>query len=1137
MESRLIMEKFRIITLDAERMVTQEIRDEDLQQNPQTCNYEIQLRFDLSRYSADREIILHTDYQQTNALFWQLSTILRSEIKSEVERKKLDNDPEGILEHALVYIDFHSIFHREDFFDENRIAKRDTLSKEALLKNDKVVRAYKLIKMFDRGIELSFDGSIYHRFLPFDKSASMTRHSVISFINAELQKRVEPRLMLGMNLSDANIRVEASKYCSYRGLYLTTSTRVDSLKLNEETVVVLSDFIEHIPETDIYTAKLKLSKLKGAHESFDYWEFKKVQKLPKINLFDGEGLLSPDCASAINNYLKCLSKKNKYKFSSSFQIRLPFAKGVLHQVDYVKFFVEELGLPEDNLIVEDFFGIKRDLKKAQIILTRSMFKMSALLKDYCKALNLGDPMKFFFEQFVEYDHALYVVLTDANLQKPGHQEKLNHQFLSTLSLTPENFSALVNQQIKRIKDLPNTLRENFSTSDDDTRDRMFSVLASNDAFFKQNEVKNAVKSMQQNLAFDLGLGKIKVDGTNLWFSCDLLGLLLRIAAERMSGADAEKIKSLRKRTLQPQHFYMPDNKLSLKNNQPYVLLRNPHLSQNEQVLLRAYADDKSLYEKYFSHLKGVVMVSTKSIAALALGGADYDGDYVKIITEFSVIQAVKSLHTLKDGYYKRKLPVIEIPSIKSDISSPPSSVSFEMIVNTFNNQIGYISNLAVEFMSLATKVTTQDEKDKFLRNAAQCTILTGLDIDAAKSGRRPKSNIEELAKQIGKERCVFLDCKDKLEKLKGLQFFTPRVEDDKGKLKLYPRSSKKAFLSITKQKFQGEGLLLNSLPQFHESVAYINLLPQLYLEYLKYMSDYDFKITPTSDLYFEFERPSSLGAKRDGWKEKLDKEKIGKIKILVTTFNAILSLAKRVESWRNWCKSQDRDNFVDVILNIQYDANAVIDGEPVEKAKLNMYSMLEGIVDLSNIEAVLKTMKEKKWHLTPQESRSEKLAEILGINKLPPSVISLLTNFSQNGYLLLYYALLHVRAHLESNTDVWTDIAYVEQRNDSTSLKQGLSVAQEDPKQWKEFYEIYSTYLEKKWTRSVLKSELVKLCRQNLSNIFAGDFNEALKHFWATQSNDQSHKFFWNVFSEREILDNLPKAHRIRKAAITCSMK
>lgn len=1119
-----MMEKFRIITLDAERMVTQEIRNKDLQQNPQTCNYEIRLRFDLSRYSADRAIILHTDFQQTNALFWQLSTLLPA---------VASNDKEGLLEHALAYIDFHSIFHTEDFFDESYLSAPYTLSKEALLKNDKVVHTYKLIKMFERGIELSFDGSTYHRFVAFEKSASMTRHSVISFIDAELQKQLELRLMLGMNLSDANIRVELSKYFSYRGLYLTTSTRVESLKLNEETVVVLSDFIEHIPETEIYTAELQSSKSKKDPASFDYWKFEEVTKSPKINLFDGEGLLSPDCASAINNYLERLNKENKYKFKSaacSFQIRLPFTKGVLHQVDYVKFFVEELGLPEDNLIVEDFFGIKRNLKKAQIILTKSMFKCAVWLKEYCKALNLGDPMKFFFKQFVDYDHALYVVLTDANLQKPSHQEKLNHQFLSTLSLTSENFSALVNRQIESIKKLTKTLGKNFSASNDEeepsidfTRDKKFSVLASNNAFFKQTDVKNAVKSMQQNLAFDLGLGKIKVDGTNLWFSCDLLGLLLHIAAGRIDGADKKKLESLLERILQPWHFYMPDKKLSLKNNQPYVLLRNPHLSRNEQVLLHAYVDDKSLYERYFSHLKGVVMVSTKSIAALALGGADYDGDYVKVITDAGIIQAVKSLHTLKGACYTRNLPVIEIPSgIESNITAPPSSVSFEMIVNTFNNQIGHISNLAVKFMSFAATTTTQAKKDEFLQNAAECTILTGLDIDAAKSGRRPTANIKEITEKIGRKRSVFLDSKYKLEELKGLSFFTPRVKDDKGKLTLYNLNEE--VLSITKQKLSCEGLLLDSLPQFHESVAYINLLPQLYLEYLKYRSADDFKITPTSDLYFEFERPSSPSAKRDEWKEKLDKEKIKKVKILVITFNVILSLAQKVESWRNRWKSQDRDNFVDVILNIQYDANAVIDGVPVEEAKLEMYSMLEDIVDLSNIEAVLESVKSKKWHLTPQDNRPKKLANILGINELPLSVILLLTNFSQGGYLLLYYALLHVKVHLESDTDAWTtDIAYVEQHNDSTSLKAGLSIAQEDPDQWEEFYKIYSESLERKWTRTVLKNELVKLCHRRLSNIFASNFNEALKYFWATQSNDQSHKFFWNVFSEREILDNLPQ--------------
>ena len=1087
-----MMAQFRIITLDAERIVTWKVRDAELRQDPDTRNYEIRRRFNLSGNSGDRAIIFHTDFQPNNALFFQLASLLQL----------TDKDPERLLEHALVYIDFSRIFQKqnqknfgeEKFFDESYLVKPYTLSKEKLTENNAVVNTSKLITLFEYGIELSFDGNTYKRFVPFDKSASMSRHSTISFIDAELKELVELRLMLDMDFAKNDITVQASKYFAYRGLYMTTGTRIEGLPLNEETVIVLDDFIENIPATEVFTAKLKP---KTGSKNSDEWDFYTVKKSPKINLFDGEGLISPPCAYDINKYLRQLDSEDKYKFrgtAHSFQIRMPFTKGVLHEVDFVKFFIHEFGLK--NQVIEDVFGVKRYLSKARIILTKSMFKCANWLKEYCKALELGDPMKFFFGHFAKYKHALYVLLTDANLRNSSRLVKLDHQFLSTLALTPKSFSSLVEQQIQSIKDLPDTLMKNFygSDSEDDeelpddkessdliTRDKMFSIAAHNDAFLQQQEVKNAIIRMQLDLEFDLALGKLQVHGERRWFSCDLLALLLRIA--RRLGANKDKIADLGKQTLQPKNFYMPKSKLPLADNQPCVVLRSPHLSRNEQILLNAYvAPPESLYEKYFSQLGGIVMISCKSSAAMALGGADYDGDYVKVITDDAVLEAVTSLHT-SEG--ERTLPVIEIPSGKSESVIPPKNISFAMANNALNSQVGRISNLAIKILTLAAKAATPDEKTKLLEYAARCTILTGLDIDAAKTGRHPTKNILELAKMIGKTQNLFLKCKDTIKELRGLKFFSPDI-------------AKKRILPITKQKF--EDSLRELLPKLIEPPAtYIELLPQLYLEYIIHDWGKDsLKLSSTNKFYFEFQRD-------DNWQSKLDKTKLEQVKWLVKNFNAVLSHAKKVADLRKWWTTQDHSNFVYTILKIQYDDNAHIDELPVEEVKLLMYSYLENL-KLENVAAALEALKKSKWHLTPPDLRQEKLAEILGI-KLPPKVISLLKNFNNNGYMLLYCALLSVKAKLATAVDP------LDSENTDADI---------DDK----FFEIYAESIAYKPTRSVLKNNLISMCRKKLSEskLFGADFNEALKYYWANRSKDSSsHEFFRSVFTEKEILSNLPK--------------
>lgn len=103
------------------------------------------------------------------------------------------------------------------------------------------------------------------------------------------------------------------------------------------------------------------------------WELKDPEIADMdINAFDGKGFISVEYARLINQQLM-----NRYGFTksvSSFQIRMPFSKGVLHAVDFHSF-AEEFTLSgnEDQQVV-DVFGRNRSLKKAQVILTESMFK-------------------------------------------------------------------------------------------------------------------------------------------------------------------------------------------------------------------------------------------------------------------------------------------------------------------------------------------------------------------------------------------------------------------------------------------------------------------------------------------------------------------------------------------------------------------------------------------------------------------------------------------------------------------------------------------------------------------------------------------------------------------------------------------
>ena len=66
-----------------------------------------------------------------------------------------------------------------------------------------------------------------------------------------------------------------------------------------------------------------------------------------------------------------------------------------------------------------------------------------------------------------------------------------------------------------------------------------------------------------------------------------------------------------------------------------------HYSKNEIVLLnRRPIKLFEEWEEYFSHLTGVVIINSRSLAAERLGGADFDGDTVLVVNDKNIVSCV-----------------------------------------------------------------------------------------------------------------------------------------------------------------------------------------------------------------------------------------------------------------------------------------------------------------------------------------------------------------------------------------------------------------------------------------------------------------------------------------------------------------
>ena len=252
---------------------------------------------------------------------------------------------------------------------------------------------------------------------------------------------------------------------------MSSSKRINHKKLiiDADTIVVLHDVRKdeknpskpitgyyYDKDITIATAKLDVEE-DGSKEKINCTFLKtKREELLEVDIpFDGAGFISPEYASYINEALGTTG-------ATSFQIRLPFMKGMLHEVD-VHQFLEEYNIHKDGEEnwYKDVFGKKRDLSKAHIFITESMFKGQKWLIKHLSNLEddkYGHPMEFYCDAMNKYEHALYI--SGTNLPY-GHSKftHLSYQMINTLDFSKKQFSNVIKHHCNYIKNPIDFLKE------------------------------------------------------------------------------------------------------------------------------------------------------------------------------------------------------------------------------------------------------------------------------------------------------------------------------------------------------------------------------------------------------------------------------------------------------------------------------------------------------------------------------------------------------------------------------------------------------------------------------------------------------------------------------------------------------
>ena len=854
--------------------------------------------------------LLTETHQEDCAMFYQAMCVLGERSDLFLSRA---------LYEVFVYVDFSGIFDRKPL--------------------GKVLEWQRKAELLFRpeGFALDF-GRGEQRYVAFERSASMSRDNRLSFVRADVYDAIRERLMLGMDIGYCQL----SKLYAYNALLFTSGERMelDGFLYPEKIIVVDNpkSIVRDVPtitvEDDGTDAPMR--------------KYRRVEKTEDIEVleFDGEGLISAELAARLDTDRR----------HHSFQIRLPYIKGVVHEVDYKSLF-RELGVSE----LTDLWGERHSVSTVDMILTKSMFKGFDWMTDS------GLSWSEYLRRCRNYDHALYISGMDQT--EPQETTELNYQFLTTLAITEDEFRPgdlpsgwthspaldprhwltkatetayyrlTCEEQERRAYYL--SAAELEAPKDGDTR-RMgrwnrARLLKENPLFLEEPVYAKELEEQAEALLRQYSLGHLRIAGDNRYLSDDLMRLLYMLSGD----------PRLLDECLSGNEIYAPKSGYAESN--ACTLLRSPHIARNEEAMAAPMRHVGPLRKKHMSHLGYVLMVDSRSLIPERLGGADYDGDMVKTIADPLLNECVRR------NYTSGVSPLLKIPAAEPLMADAGDWYArFQTVKSTFSSRVGQISNAALRCGIIAYDENADAaEKAQGRADTEVLAILTGLEIDSAKSGIKP--DLSEYLEDRRAPRSLFLRYKAIVGDREERKWYEPTVN----------ARLKKFFDSVDWEDVTSN---LEKLPWF----AWI-----LKQETPRHQSQH-----AMDEALFPF-------AGETGWKERLDHTMLQRMASLISDYETAL---QRLRFQRHAPEAMRRRQDVQRILFSR--------GQEKQYSVEELYTAFDEVLP-ADIRRARRALTEQSWHLTPPEERMAVLNVILPTAGSGYRYMELFCDFRNSGFRLL----------------------------------------------------------------------------------------------------------------------------------------
>lgn len=521
----------------------------------------------------------------------------------------------------------------------------------------------------------------------------------IQYISARLRDELRERIDNGR---DKNVKLVPAKLGAYEALCSSASVPVSW----PHGVIVVPDVITHF-----ISDRINIDDSDTSKEPIVWLE---IDANCSNNASDGCGMMLPSLSRRWNIELGDKIERT----ISGVNLRNAWTKGMAFTFDFIEWAEKNVG----SYIIKDVWGMDRDIREAELILTEGQLK---LWKCYSSWED--------YEANCRKNHYTFRVAKTAEYELDDIRQ-LNYQFIQPYSnLTDDDIDELVRPTVDEILDIrlndPRKAIVYLAGSKLDENNIKYAepevkALMANNYLINDPHIYHKIEKMIARRIQDAKIGVLDVCGNFQILSGDLVALCQSMFGLEPTGAlKAGEIYSK----------YWAD-----QNVEKVVCFRAP-MSNGHSIVAQniSYSEDTSYW---FRYIDTCVVVNAWDTMAAALNGFDFDGDLLFTTNNPVLLRRHTPLPALNCIQYNAEKKICtEDDIIQSNIKG-------------FGSKIGQVTNRITAMTSMMSNYAPDSEEYKILYYRVQCgQAQQQAEIDKAKgiiSNPMPKGWYDQKANKI-----------------------------------------------------------------------------------------------------------------------------------------------------------------------------------------------------------------------------------------------------------------------------------------------------------------------------------------------------------------------------------------------------